>query len=143
MLCATDNRPIEVDIEEIKYIEYEEIIKNFFTERECGYILENNLDIQLSKFYEIWTLKERYIKCCEQGLTIPLSSFSIDIDKSKNIRVLIDNKYNEYIFMRFEIESNYKIAVCSLNKEISSNIINIDQNNLINNYLDLLLDRLL
>lgn len=138
VLCATDNRPIGVDIEEIKYIEYEEIIKNFFTERECEYIFENDLDTQLSKFYEIWTLKESYIKCSGQGLAIPLNSFSIYIDKSKNIKMINDEKYNKYMFKRFDIESNYKIAICSLNKEISSNIIKINQNELLNKYFNLL-----
>lgn len=138
VLCATDNKPIGIDIEKIKYIKYEDIAKRFFTISEFDYIVKDDPDMQLSKFYEIWTLKESYIKCSGQGLTIPLESFSIDIDKFQNIKVIIDNKHNEYIFKRFDMESNYKISVCSLNKEISSNIIKINQNDLLNKYFNLL-----
>lgn len=134
VVCAIDNKPIGIDIEEIRDIEYEEISKNFFSVSEYDYIVKKNLDVELNKFYEIWTLKESYIKCCGQGLLLPLNSFSIDIDKYQDIKVIIDSEHKEYVFKRFNIRSGYKMAVCSLNKEISNNVIMIDQNSLINNY---------
>lgn len=137
VVCAIDDKPIGIDIEEVKYIEYEDIAKRFFTVSEFNYIVKQDLDIQLSKFYEIWTLKESYIKCCGQGLSIPLKSFSIDIDQYENIKGIINNKHKEHIFKRFNIDSNYKMAVCSVNKEISKDIVEIDQNVLIDGYYKL------
>ncbi|MBC8063126.1 MAG: 4'-phosphopantetheinyl transferase superfamily protein [Clostridiaceae bacterium] len=134
VVCAIDDKPIGIDIEEVKYIEYKDIAESFFSVSELDYIVEEDLNIQLNKFYEIWTLKESYIKCCGQGLSIPLKSFSIDIDKYENIKVIIDDEHKEHIFKKFDIGLGYKMAVCSLNKEISNNIIMIDQNSLINNY---------
>lgn len=131
VVCAIDDKPIGIDIEQVKPIEYEEIAKSFFTVSEFNYILNWDLAIQLSKFYEIWTLKESYIKCCGKGLSIPLKSFSFDIDKYENIKMRINNKYMKYTFKRFYIDSGYKMAVCSLNKEISNKIISIDQHILI------------
>lgn len=61
--CVVDDKPVGIDIEEVRYIEYEEIAKNFFTVSEFCYIIKQNLNDQLSKFYEIWILKESYIKC--------------------------------------------------------------------------------
>ncbi|WP_084108798.1 4'-phosphopantetheinyl transferase family protein [Clostridium cavendishii] len=49
-------------------MEYEEIIKKFFTAKEVDTIVNQDLNFQLYKFYEIWTLKECYIKCCGQEL---------------------------------------------------------------------------
>ncbi|RIU88359.1 4'-phosphopantetheinyl transferase family protein [Oceanobacillus picturae] len=137
VVCAIDDQPIGIDIEKIKCIEYKKIAKSFFSVSEFGYIVKEDLNIQLNKFYEMWTLKESYIKCCGQGLSIPLKSFSIDIDQYENIKVIIDNEHKEHVFKRFDIESGYKMAVCSVNKEISNNIIMIEQNSLINNYPDL------
>ncbi len=134
VLCAVDNKPIGIDVEEVKYIEYEEIAKSFFTRSEFDYIVRKDLNNQLSKFYEVWTLKESYIKCCGQGLSMPLKSFSIELDQYENIKVIINNKYKEHTFKIFDIELGYKMAVCSLNKEISNNIIRVDQNSLINKY---------
>ncbi|MCB2298660.1 4'-phosphopantetheinyl transferase family protein [Clostridium tagluense] len=134
VVCAIDDKPIGIDIEKVKHIEYKDIAKSFFSVSEFDYIIKEDLNSQLNKFYEIWTLKESYIKYCGQGLSIPLKSFSIDIDQYENIKVIIDKEHKEPVFKRFDIGSEYKMAVCSVNKEISNNIVMIDQNSLINNY---------
>jgi 4'-phosphopantetheinyl transferase len=135
VVCAIDDELVGIDIEEVKHIECEEIARNFFTTTEFDYIVKENLDIQLSKFYEIWTLKESYIKCCGQGLSIPLKSFSIDIDKYGNIKGIIKNQNKKYKFKSFDIELGYKMAVCSISKEVLNKIIRIEPNNLINNII--------
>lgn len=48
---------------------------------------------------------------------------------------IINNEYKEHTFKLFDIELDYKVAVCSLNKEISNNIIGLDQNCLISKYI--------
>lgn len=142
VLCAVDNKPIGIDVEEIKYIEYEMIAKNFFTTGELDYILNQNFDFQLNRFYEIWTLKESYIKCLGQGLSISLKSFYIEINQYKNIRVISNKEYKEHAFKLFDIELGYKVAICSFNKDISNNIIRLEQNSLINKYFRYNLERI-
>lgn len=134
VLCAVDNKPVGIDVEEVKHIEYEEIAKSFFTVKEFYYIVNQDFNFRLNRFYEIWTLKESYIKCCGQGLSIPLKSFSIEVDQYENIKVISNNKHKEYTSKIFDIDVGYKVAVCSLNKEIYNNIIRVDQNSLINKY---------
>ncbi|MEG0308500.1 MAG: 4'-phosphopantetheinyl transferase superfamily protein [Clostridium sp.] len=140
VVCAIDDKPIGIDVEQVKNIEYKEVAESFFSVSEFDYIVKEDLNLKLNKFYEIWTLKESYIKCCAQGLSIPLKSFSIDIDQYQNIKVIIDNENKKHVFKRFDIGSGYKMAVCSLNKEISNNIIMLDQNSLINNYFKFTLE---
>ncbi len=66
-----------------------------------------------------------------------LKSFYIEIDKYKNIKVISRNKYKEHVFKIFNIGLNYKIAICSLNNNVSNKIITVDQNRLIDNYFRL------
>ncbi|GKX65193.1 4'-phosphopantetheinyl transferase family protein [Inconstantimicrobium mannanitabidum] len=136
IVCAIDDKPIGIDIEAIKPVEYENIAKSFFSTSEYNYIHTAHGCIQLSRFYEVWTLKESYIKCCGEGLSIPLNSFCISI--RENISVNSGNDRCIYTFRRFNIESGYKMAVCSLNEEITNDIIIIDQNRLINEYLSVM-----
>lgn len=112
VLCAIDNKPIGIDVEEIRSIEYEKIAKSFFTSRELDYIHNGASKFQLNRFFEIWTLKESYIKCSGEGLSMPLKSFSIEVENCENIKVLRNNEYKEHSFKMLDIETGYKAAVC-------------------------------
>ncbi len=135
VLCAVDNKSLGIDVEEIKPIECNEIAKNFFTTKEAAYIISQDLKIQLNRFYEIWTLKESYIKCCGQGMSIPLNSFSIEVDQYENIKVFSNNEYKEHTFKLLDVDLGYKASICSLNKEISNNITRLEQKTLIDKYI--------
>jgi len=53
VLCAVDDKPIGIDVEEVKHIDYEEIAKNFFTAKEFEYIINQDLKMQLDRFCEM------------------------------------------------------------------------------------------
>ncbi|MBU3219487.1 4'-phosphopantetheinyl transferase superfamily protein [Clostridium algidicarnis] len=99
VLCAVDNKPIGIDVEEVKHIEFEEIAKSFFTVNELDYIVNQDFNFRLNRFYEIWSLKESYIKCCGKGLSIPLKSFSIEVDQYENIKVVRNKERKTYTYV--------------------------------------------
>jgi 4'-phosphopantetheinyl transferase len=135
VVCAIDSKPIGIDVEEVKDIQYKEIAESFFSASEFDYIIKEDVNVQLSKFYEIWTLKESYIKCCGQGLSIPLKSFSFDIDKCQNIKVIIENEYGEHVFKRLEIDDRYKMSICSLNSNLANEVVIISQKDLMTKFM--------
>ncbi|NGT50303.1 4'-phosphopantetheinyl transferase superfamily protein [Clostridium perfringens] len=138
VVCAFDKNPVGIDIEKIKEFDFKEIAKNFFEVNELNYIINQDLSFQLSKFYEMWTLKESYIKCCGYGLNIPLNSFCIKLDKLRDIKVFKNNKDMKYSFNLLDIELNYKLAICSSCKNFYLDVINLNQNDLINKYFKLI-----
>ncbi|GLC31301.1 4'-phosphopantetheinyl transferase family protein [Clostridium omnivorum] len=135
LVCAFDDTEIGIDIEQINQIDYREIANSFFSESEVDYILDKDSNDALSRFYDIWTLKESYVKCCGLGVTMPLESFSICINEHDNIGVVANNHWKSYSFKRFDISEGYKMSVCSVNKEISEEITFIDQNTLIEDFI--------
>ncbi len=137
VLCAIDDKPIGVDVEKVKCFDYEKVVKRFFSEKEAEYVLKQDVVSRIYRFYEIWTLKESYIKCIGKGLAMSLNSFSIDVDLNKNIMVSYENEKKKHMFKIFDIGTEYKVAVCSLNKDISSNIIIMELNSLIQKYYKL------
>lgn len=135
IVCAISSNPIGIDIEQVKCIDYKNIAEKFFTESEVKYILDSNYTDSLSRFYRIWTLKESYIKCHGMGLSIPLKSFSIEI-VDETIKDIVDSEY-AFLLRTIYIDKEYSMAVCSQNKNISENVVTVNQSLLIDNYLKL------
>lgn len=135
VICGIDEKDIGVDVEKIKNIEYEEIARNFFSEKESNYILNKDKKNQLARFYEMWTLKESYVKCCGKGLSIPLKSFSI-LRGGEDIKLIQDNMNLKCSFKIFEIDEHYKCAVCSINEKnsLDIDIIKVNQEKLLDKY---------
>ncbi len=134
IICATDSKSIGIDIEKIRLINYVEVAKNYFTNRECRFIFEASSSERIRNFYRIWTLKESYVKAEGGGLSIPLNSFSIDINKRRVNKA--SSCYCKYFLKEVEIDCYYKMSVCSLNPRISSEAMIISENNLVTTFVN-------
>ena len=77
VVCAVDDKPIGIDVEQIRPIDFD-VIKRICTEDEIAYILEDSLrndifckitdNLVLTRFFEVWTLKEAYGKVMGTGI---------------------------------------------------------------------------
>lgn len=57
------------------------ILKNYFTEYEREALLALPEKEQRGRFFDLWALKESYIKAVGLGLALPLKSFGFDLSK--------------------------------------------------------------
>jgi 4'-phosphopantetheinyl transferase len=111
VVCAIDNNPIGIDIEKIDKIDLN-ISNHFFSNKESIYLMNQPCEHRLSYFYDLWTLKESYIKALGCGLSLPLNSFSIKL-KDSSILLETDKDLPQYFFKQYNIDCNYKMSVCS------------------------------
>ena len=123
IVCAIDNNQIGIDVEEIHSIDLS-IADRFFSKQEVMDIHSKPKDEQLPYFYDIWTLKESYIKAWGKGLSIPLDSFSLRVHDDGRIELNTSNSFKECFFQQFTIDHKYKLAVCSLKSEFPNRIFN-------------------
>jgi len=131
IVCATGEFEVGIDVQEIKPIELD-VAKRFFTKQEYIQLLSKNETEKLSFFYELWTLKEAYVKALGNGLSIPLNSFSIEITDSMYtcLSNVVENKKLE--FMQYTIGEGYKTAVCTFSDSFDNDIKKLKLNNLLN-----------
>ncbi|MCJ1978415.1 4'-phosphopantetheinyl transferase family protein [Lactococcus paracarnosus] len=113
---------IGIDIEEVKHLNID-IAENFFSAYEYRTLLSLENTKQLDYFYDIWTLKECYLKLLGTGLSAPLNSFYFNFDE-KNI-ALINNDIDKKLYFKQYPFSKYKISVCSENNYFPEKIIEI------------------
>lgn len=125
IVCAISDSPIGIDIENIRPVNFE-VAKKIFSNEEYNNLAAKSEDEKLSYFYELWTLKESYIKAEGKGLSImPLDSVKINFTDNKFES--IDNSFsNNYFFKQYNIDDNYKLAVCAVDKAFPENIIQIN-----------------
>ncbi len=74
--CAISSAEIGIDIQCNSQNE-EAIARRFFTEDEQKYIFHTTKLDMKTRFKEIWSMKESYIKMRGKGLAIPLNSFDV------------------------------------------------------------------
>lgn len=90
IMMAVANEPdLGVDIECIQPMKkYESIVECFFTQRERSWIYQAPVWEQVRRFYQLWTLKEAYVKGMGLGLAVPFNHFTIDIQSDKPLLLL-------------------------------------------------------
>ncbi len=102
------------------------ISRRFFSEHEANQVDACPDPLKKERFFDIWTLKEAYIKARGKGLSIPLDSFSFDLDKPDiNIRFHDQERAGAQIssgwqFFRWYPENRIPVAACVQNPDIVS-----------------------
>ncbi|EFM10630.1 4'-phosphopantetheinyl transferase [Paenibacillus curdlanolyticus YK9] len=114
--------PVGIDVEAIKPIDMA-VAHRFFSSVECGQLAELTPEQQQLRFYELWTLKESYIKAVGKGLSLPLNSFSFRFQADEGrYQLKADNGDDDYEIRQFDLDSDYRLALCSKEREINRQI---------------------
>ncbi len=85
---------IGIDIEKISERSHEAIAKRFFSPIENEALSGLSPEKQMVYFYRIWSRKEALVKAMGQGLSIPLSTFSVSIHNDFEIILLENEKWS-------------------------------------------------
>lgn len=124
VVCIIDCSPVGIDIEEISDIDLY-ISTCFFSGKEHRDLLELEKKYRLDYFFDLWSLKESYIKAEGKGLSIQLDSFSI---KKKGNIINIIGIEKKYHFKQYHVDPNYKLSVCAMNKNFPKDVNIMDIN---------------
>ena len=77
VVLAFGDSPVGIDVEKLDYTPgRHQVIRRFFAPDEQAYVLEDPGE-EGERFFRIWTAKESWLKYTGEGLTKPLSSFSV------------------------------------------------------------------
>lgn len=112
VICAAGASPVGADIEYMSAID-PLFVERFFSEDEYADLVMREPGLRGNYFYELWTLKESYIKAVGRGLFIPLDSFSVKVEKDGAIKFKSLFDSSKYHFSKYDFDGNYKISLCS------------------------------
>lgn len=110
VVCVINTEDVGIDVEEVKDMKLS-IAEHFFSKEENEYLAALGKEEKLSGFYNIWSLKEAYIKALGLGFTMPLNSFSV-VRTSEGFEVKC-TKERKFYLKQYPIDNGYKLSVCS------------------------------
>ncbi|MFP7736244.1 4'-phosphopantetheinyl transferase family protein [Priestia aryabhattai] len=113
---------IGIDVEEIRPIDID-IARRFFAPEEYIALKEKEEREYLSYFYDLWTLKESYIKAIGRGMSIPLDSFVIKRKSfSREFSISQKDSLYSFFFRQYAIDTKYKISACATSNNFPESI---------------------
>lgn len=120
VVCAFSEKPVGVDVEKIRPVNMD-IAKRFFSKNEIDELFLREGNCRLEFFFDLWTLKESYLKFIGAGLTKQLNSFCIKLIEKK-AELFEGNKKVNVLLKKFSFDKKYKLAACGTEKEFSEDI---------------------
>lgn len=111
VVSAVCDKPVGVDIERIKSIYYEGA-QDFFTNDEFSLLMKKKENERLSYFFELWTLKESYVKAIGKGLNYPLNTFCITYDGC-NFHINDELSHSRASFQQFVVDEEHIMSICA------------------------------
>jgi len=132
VVVVFSNREVGVDVEKIKG-DRRNIAQRFFTTSEINDMkaIENEQQQQLY-FYQLWTLKESYMKAMGSGISMALDSFAF-IKDDNSFRLAYSKTDSEWVFYSTHLTNDYYLSVCS-KEAFLNDIVKVDFKG-IKNYL--------
>lgn len=114
-MAVTLNRSIGIDVEwTLRKGHPVEIADKFFSAREVAQLHELPEQHRQARFFELWTLKESYIKAYGKGLSIPLDQFSFSFLKDRigiSFGPSWQDQAENYSFWQIHLGSSHKAAL--------------------------------
>ena len=109
-VCFSE-RVIGFDLEKIKDIDLA-IAKRFFHENEYADILRTESEQErIEHFFRFWTVKESCLKAAGVGLSVPMNSFEIRLDRGEDAVTQLLGR--DYFYREPELFPGYRSAVSS------------------------------
>lgn len=115
VLASVSSVVIGVDIERIRPRNELKLARRFFSPRENMMLAEISPKHRTRRFYELWALKESYLKWKGTGLKFPLSNIQFYWIESegKEEADYMSSEQEECTFYSFRLGEQYAAAICT------------------------------
>ena len=122
VLFASDRQDIGIDVEWVRPVDVCHIGPRILSRREWNALYRCEPSNRISLFYEIWTLKESYVKAKGVGLSMQFNGFDVCEDGGTLRDIIEDTNGQIYTFGRYEIDDGYRAAVCAKSGRLAEGI---------------------
>ncbi len=117
VVCVVDQYPVGVDVEKIRAIDMD-VAESCFTRKERMLLQGDNQEV-LTRFYQLWTLKESYLKALGTGLS--RSPLSVELSPlTTDKQQWCTNDGDNYTVQSIPLVEGYATALCGVGTYVVS-----------------------
>jgi 4'-phosphopantetheinyl transferase len=110
------DRDIGVDVENTQRDAPLEVADRFFSHQEVLSLRQLPTFEQPQRFWDLWTLKESYIKARGMGLSLPLGKFSFSFDHGTDMAIAFEDGFGDspdsWVFFQLRPNANHLVSLC-------------------------------
>lgn len=131
VVCAFGDRTLGIDVEQIRSIDLS-LAERFFAPGEQRAVLDKPTErARLVYFFQIWTLKESYVKTLGKGLSIPLDAFEVAAVEPRSDRTALawlESGRPTAYFRQYFLDEDHVMSVCMLQEaRVQTHVWNSEQ----------------
>ena len=114
--CALANGAVGLDLQKMDRLNLD-LAKRYFAKEEVTWLFNQSIENQKKAFFDLWTIKESYMKYTGRGFSLPMSTFVVRFEGefSDNPGISIfENGEKAFVFLKkYECPKNYVLWCCS------------------------------
>ena len=114
-LAVTRDCPVGIDVEFLsRQADIASLAERYFAPAEAGALLALPVEEWNTRFFDLWTLKEAFLKACGTGLRTPLRDFSFTLSDADIDIVFapgLDEKPHSWQFWQLDVDRGYRLAL--------------------------------
>ncbi len=84
VVCGFGSQPVGVDIQKMELPNLK-LARRFFAQSEADWLFSLSTESQTRGFYDLWALKEAYMKYTGKGFNLPMHAFQVDCQNERSI----------------------------------------------------------
>lgn len=131
VVVAISNHEVGIDVEKIRDPDYR-IAERFFSPLELGELNGLSGEARKNYFFDLWTLKESYLKLLGKGLTQSLGSFTMT-RRNDGFKIILNGRIDDTIhFFQDQIDPEYRLSVCCRSPIYDTRVVRVTADELLN-----------
>ncbi|MBU4439180.1 MAG: 4'-phosphopantetheinyl transferase superfamily protein [Firmicutes bacterium] len=124
-VCAVSSHPVGVDIQKMAEPNLK-LAKRFFATKESDWLFSLPADQQRQAFYDLWVIKESFMKYTGKGFGLPMNAFAAKIlghyPDDVEIKINQDEKTESVVLKKYDYLDNYALWCCSDHNQFEENL---------------------
>jgi 4'-phosphopantetheinyl transferase len=109
--------PVGVDVEHVARATNTLPLERYFSPAEVEPMQTMDTVLRRARFFELWTLKESYLKARGMGLRQPLRTLTFDLTRPGSVRLSLEpdcaDTAARWAFAQFMLREEYVLALCA------------------------------